>query len=169
MANRRPAEDWHMRPKANVARPARRRVGVGKRTRGFSPLRQRPVWSFLSEGAHSEPTRRRGQASLRKDICTSAQKIAASPRGKDHSRLQTPGIHHPSSSCIKPRRSPAAAAAPPHPLAIHPHPSRRVGRELAIHPHPSRRVGGLPTLPIGAPPLVIQCILEGAPCTSECK
>ena len=36
--------------------------GVGKRIRGFSLLRQRPVWSFLSEGAHSEATRRRGQA-----------------------------------------------------------------------------------------------------------
>ncbi len=44
-----------------------------------------------------------------------------------------------------------------------------VQNSIVIHPHLSRRAGGLPTLSIGAPSLVIQCLLQGVHCTSECK
>jgi hypothetical protein len=108
-----------MAPKAHVNRPARRRVGVGKRTRGFSPLRQRPVWSFLSEGTHSETTRRRGQALAEEghlhfgteDCCiVTRQRPFASADSRNSPSIFI--LHVTLHEGIQPWRSPAAAAAP---------------------------------------------------------
>ncbi len=118
---------------------------------------------FLSEGAHSEATRRRGQALAeerhlhfgKEDCCIpTRQGPLASAESKNSPSIFI--LHTTLCEGLEPRRSAAAAAA----------------GELAIHPHPLRRAGDLPTpgaaLPIGAPSQVIQCLLEGAPCTSEC-
>jgi hypothetical protein len=114
-----------MRSKAHAARPARRRVGIGKRARGFSPLRQRPVWSFLSEGPHSEAARRRGQALAeerhlhfgKEDCCIATrQGPLVSPESRNSPSIFI--LHTTLFEGLEPQRSAGAAAATRHPSSF---------------------------------------------------
>ncbi len=118
---------WHMWPER-----------LGKRARGFSLLRQRLVWSFLPEGAHSEATRRRDQAlaeeghlhfGKRRLLHRHAALHRHAPLASAESR-NSPSIlilHTTLYERLGPRRSAAGAGS----AAIHPHSTRHPSSSIA--------------------------------------